>query len=204
MNRIRLFSLSSLLFLSMQVSAAVVEAPDVSFGGKTYGAFQDDVTGLIWLDLDNFQDGVTTYNSLVSLLVGSGFHLATLPELEALQQSMPAIPANFAAEAVIVGGNHTSRNLMWGIYEDGNSSDWVSYVYRYGTDDAWQNGVTNAVDPSEILSLHNDTFNDLGAWIVEGEAHVAKPVPALNWQGIAVLLTLLAGMTYLLRRKFTA
>jgi hypothetical protein len=45
---------------------------------------------------------------------------------------------------------------------------------------------------------------DLGAWIVEGEAPSATPVPTLNWQGIILLVTLMAGFSYYWRRKITS
>lgn len=112
MIKSRLLAILFALALSLPVSADVIESTDVSIGGNTYQTFQDDTTSLIWLDLDSFWDGTTTYNSLIALLAGSGFHLATLEELSALQLSMPAVPANFAAEVVIVGGNNTSRQSI--------------------------------------------------------------------------------------------
>ena len=93
MNKIRLFAISLLLVFSLPASAGVVDTPDASFGGQTYQTFQDDTTSLYWLDLDNFWDDTSTYNSLIALLDGSGFHLATLAELTALQASIPAVPA---------------------------------------------------------------------------------------------------------------
>ena len=98
MNKSHLLAFLLLPVLSLPVSAAVIEGSDVLIGGDTYQTFRDDTTSLIWLDLDSFWDGTTTYNSLISLLDGSGFHLATLPELEALLLSMPAVPANFAVK----------------------------------------------------------------------------------------------------------
>lgn len=200
MKKLRLCMFSLLLILSMPALAGVIEAPNVTIGNSSYETFQDDTTSLIWLDLDSFWDDTTTYNSLVTLLAGSGFRLATASDLALLEASMPAIPANFAAEVVIVGGNYTSRNLMWGIYEDGNSSDGVSYSYRYGTDNAWQYSY-NIVSPTEVFSNHNQTERDLGAWVVADESRPVEPVPTLNWLGIAALVFMLTGFVYYRHRK---
>ena len=167
MNKIRLFAISLLLVFSLPASAGVVDTPDVSFDGQTYRTFQDDTTSLYWLDLDNFFDETSTYNSLIALLNGSGFHLATMGELTALQASIPAIPENFASEVVITGGNNTSRQLMWGIYEDGNPIDGVSYAYKYDNS-SWLLGF-NIIAADIIFSITPSSDNDLGAWIVEGD-----------------------------------
>jgi hypothetical protein len=104
-----------------QVQAGIFNSSDVTIGGNSFSTFTDDSTSLVWLDLDNFWDGSNTYNSINSLLVGSGFHLATLTELNTLQASIPAVPANFDSEVVILGGNYLGipnnpgvvRDLMW-------------------------------------------------------------------------------------------
>ena len=168
MNNIRLFAISLLLVFSLPASAGVVDTPDASFGGQTYQTFQDDTTSLYWLDLDNFWDDTSTYNSLIALLDGSGFHLATLEELTALQASIPAIPANFATEVVITGGNNTTRQIMWGIYEDGNPIDGVSYAWKFDIDTDWLS-TFNIIAADQIFSNSNSTHNDLGAWIVGGD-----------------------------------
>lgn len=148
-------------------SAGVVNTANVG----SQGAFIDTTTGLTWLDLDNFWGPTTTYTTLTAALVGSGFHLATASDLAALQASIPAIPANFGAEATITGGNYIgkagngSRDLMWGIYEDGNSADGVSYAWKYG-DEFWWSTATNAVNVNSVLVEVNSTDRDLGAWVV--------------------------------------
>jgi hypothetical protein len=65
-----------------QVQAGIINSSDVTIGGNSFSTFTDDSTSLVWLDLDNFWDGSNTYNSINSLLVGSGFHLATLTEVK--------------------------------------------------------------------------------------------------------------------------
>jgi len=184
-----------LLFLVLlcgsALPAAVINIPDVTIGGNPYRAFQDTTTGLQWLDLDNFFFTSTTYDSLLPLLSGSGMHLATLSELNGLQASIPAIPANFAGEAVIVGGNYSgspnatgSRDLIWGIYEDGDPTNGVSYSWKYGSDSGW-NFATDIVSQSAVFPDANSTERDLGAWIVSTTTF--SPVPEPGTMGIVLL-----------------
>jgi hypothetical protein len=199
--------LAVLALLSMGnslASAAVIDVSDVVVAGSSYRAFQDTTTGLVWLDLDNFFfDNTATYNSIVILLAGSGFHLASITDLLLLTGSIPAVPANFNAEAVVVGANYAgsphatgTRSLMWGIYEDGNSADGVSYVYRFGSSTFWNMG-SNLVSATAALNSVNSTDSDLGAWIVADAAEVPEPVGA-------ALVGLGLAWAALLRRKRTA
>jgi hypothetical protein len=177
-----LFIASLTVFLCPAGSqAAVVNSADVNIAGNPYRTFIDQNTNLTWLDLDNFWDATSTYNSIVALLAGSGFHLANLTELSALQSSMPAIPANFTSESVIVGGNYfgnpapgADRNLEWGIYQDGNAADGVSYSWK---DAGWNFGF-NVVGASTTLRSINTRSQDLGAWIVSDAVINPTPVPA--------------------------
>jgi hypothetical protein len=162
-----------LIALQDQCSASIANGPDVVIGGSTYRTFVDETTGLRWLDLDNFWDETSTYDSIAALLAGSSFRLARTPELEELQASIPAIPANFSAETLIVGGNSIDgnphpgedRDLMGGIFDDGDSSDGVAYSFKTGVSDSWS-FATNALSPSVPLRSSQPTYQDLGAWIV--------------------------------------
>jgi hypothetical protein len=187
---------------SLPVNAGIVDVSDVTIGGNPYRTFQDTTTNLIWLDLDNFFFTDTTYNSLIPLLSGSGFHLATQAELDALGLSIPAVPANFAAEAAILGANYPGsphapggRSLMWGIYEDGDPSDGVSYLYRYDYDTSW-NYSPNVVAAGNILRLENNFAQDLSAWVVADAANTKAPEPGT----ITLLGAGLAGLAMLRRR----
>jgi hypothetical protein len=195
------------LFGLTNAGAAVVAAPNVTIGAQSYRTFKDTNTGLTWLALDNFFDSTSTYNNVVSRLTGSGFHLATLSDVQALEASMPAVPANFASQVVIVGGNYPgsphasgTRSLMWGIYEDGNPGDGISYAYRFDTDSIWNLGA-NAVTSSQTLRSGNADDQDLGAFVVSNSATTS--VPALSDYAITALaLMLMAGGAFFLRRRF--
>jgi hypothetical protein len=149
------------------------------------------------LDLDNFWDGSTTYNSLTALLSGSGYHLATLADFAVLQASIPAAAANYAAEALIAGGNYWNnphpgwdRELLWGIYEDANSGDGVSWAWKHRYDTSW-NFAANQTTASMPLRQVNSAHQDLGAWVVADRVLSAtalpEPISLLVWVGIVMM-----------------
>ncbi|MDB5800465.1 MAG: hypothetical protein JWL63_1404 [Rhodocyclales bacterium] len=175
--------LATLSAFSGAASATVVTAGNVTISAQTYGAFEDSTTHLTWLKLDNFWN-TTTYDSLTASLVGSGFHLATLGQLQALQTSMPASPAAFSYDTHVVGGNYMGnpapgmdRSLIWGIYEDGNAADGVSYSWIYDTDTTWNFG-PNSVAHNAQLKNANASNQDLGAWVVSNSVLASVPEPA--------------------------
>ncbi|MBI5086156.1 MAG: PEP-CTERM sorting domain-containing protein [Acidobacteria bacterium] len=183
------------LVCTAPAAGAVIEYPNVTIGVGSYRAFQDTTTTRIWLDLDNLFFTAHTYDSVVALLSGSGYHLATLPEITALQASIPAIPANFPGEAVIVGGNYPGspyamglRSLIWGIFEDGDPADGVSWTWKYDTDVDW-NINYSVLARTSILRDAEPSAQDLGAWIVsDGVAQIPEPSTlALMSLGLALV-----------------
>jgi len=187
--------------VSTSVQAAVVESTDVMIGGSSFETFIDDTTGLTWLDLDNFWDGTSSYASITSLLAGSGFHIANPRELSVLQSSISASAFTFT-EAIIIGANYLGnlhpgddRELMWGIYDDGNSSDAIAYSWR-SANILWESG--GYISASSALSSLNPAYQDLGAWVVEDSTIPQVPVPAAFWLFVSGLL----GLIGVARRKY--
>ena len=45
---------------------------------------------------------------------------------------------------------------MWGIYEDGNSADGITYSWKYDNSPEW-NSAENVTGPDSLLRLENDT-----------------------------------------------
>ena len=183
--------LTAILLAGTPVHATVIDKPDVVIGANSYRAFQDTTTGNVWLDLDNFFSKGYTYNGIVALLSGSDFHLATLPEMAALQASIPAVPGNFAAEVLIVGGNYPgslyadgARSLMFGAYDDGDSA-MVSTFWRYDiTAGPWSH-TTDSI--SSDLPLSNLSA-DFGAWVIGPTQAIPEPETyALLLTGLGLL-----------------
>ena len=191
-------------------NAGIVNSGNVTIGSNSYRTFVDTTTSLTWLDLDNFWEDGSTYASLTTTLAGSGFHLATLSELTVLQSSIPAIPANFAAETLIAGGNYlgnpmpgVDRGLMWGIYEDGNSLDGVGYSWKYDFDTSW-NTFINQTSSTAVLGGVNGSNRDLGAWVVSDAPLVAQTPEPASMALLAMGGSLLAFRRKLNRRRPTA
>lgn len=179
------FIIFTIVFMTSTVSHAfVIDSADVTIGGQSYGTFIDDTTNLTWLDIDSFWDRYSSYNSITALLSGSGFHLATLAELQTLQTSMPAIQANYTTDALIVGGNYYGnphpgwdRNLMGGIYDDGDDSG-ISLSWRWDNTD-WLFSADRLAPDHNIFRI-NGAHQDTGAWIVSDQV-LAVPEPSILW-----------------------
>ena len=205
LRSINRFILISLALLGLSVSSAnasVVDSADVSFGSMTYTTFIDTTTSLTWLDLDNFYLGYT-FNSVKTALIGSGFHIANEAEMLGLESSIPIVPANFAAEAAIVGGNLAAnggtRDIIWGVYDDENGGN-ASYTFKGPSSTLWGNAL-GAIDPDSLFSLQNGSqHNDLGAWVVSDNVISAVPVPAAVW----LFGTALIGFVGMSRRRKVA
>jgi hypothetical protein len=95
---------------------------------------------------------------------------------------------------VILGGNYLGipnnpgiiRDLMWGIYEDGNSSDGISYAFKYGHSTNW-NLNANVLLADGAFDNGVDARKDLGAWVV-ADSVVPEPssIILLGIGGIAL------------------
>lgn len=192
----------SMLGLPIAAQAAVIESSNVTIDGSSYETFLDDTTNLIWLDIDSFWNTANTYNTITTLLSGSGFHIANFQEIDDLQLSMPAIPSTFTDDAVIVGGNyvghltHTDpRDIIWGLYndDDQNTTINVGLAHRLGTATIWTTA-PSTVNPNTQLADWNTTYKDLGAWVV---SDAPVPIPAAVWLFGSGLI----GLIGLARRK---
>lgn len=195
---------------AQSAQAGVVNSADVVIGGNTYHTFEDDVSGLTWLDLDNFWDATTTYNDVESMFASTNFHIATLSDITALESSIGTPSgAAFATTAFIVGGNYVGkpgfgdRDLLWGAFDDGSGSATVTdYAYQY-VDQGWQHG-DDATNKSATLRSHNSTSQDLGVWVVSNNAITAVPLPAASTMGFGMMALVGAGVLIRRRRQATA
>ena len=96
---------------------------------------------------------------------------------------------------VILGGNYLgipnnpgiTRDLMWGIYEDGNSSDGISYSYKYGHNTDWFLAANVLLADGAFDNGVGDR-QDMGAWVV-ADSVVPEPssLALLGIGGIALV-----------------
>lgn len=181
-NRLRaIFGLCALALTASTGFAAVIDVADVNIGGNNYRAFQDVDSNRVWLDLDNFLNyngNPQSFDSLTTLLAGSGYRVATLADVQALNSSMTSSSDTWLTMAQIMGGNYAgsshmpgNRSLMWGIYEDAGT---VDYAYRFSSDSEMHYAPDINLSFTEIFSDRG--LGDLGAWVVS-DASAATPEP---------------------------
>jgi hypothetical protein len=114
----------SLIFLTFglwgQANPAIVDFSDVN-GFKT---FQDQSTGRIWLDLNNFS--FKTYDEMRTAAIASSFTIAGYDEVSQLLSSLPDPGANWKSYSSIMGSS-ASREIIWGGYanSDINLHNWA-------------------------------------------------------------------------------
>ena len=181
----------------VSASAGIVNVADV----MGFSAFQDDISGLTWLDIDEFwgMDLPT-----VQAAIPTGFHLATFSELEALMNSMGGVVGTFAADCAIAGGNcdgltgakrEGGIGIMWGMYDDGSGPTNQDWAWK------WSDGTIGAAttvagwNVRTSASPATSTGGDLGAWVV-ADSVTGAPEPST----LVLLATGLGGIGLLRRR----
>ena len=197
----KLAKLLSALVMSLSVmsgaSAAVINSADVS-GLKT---FKDTSTGRIWLDMNNFFD-VTSNNSvtglqMISTAQAAGFTFAAKADVTQLLGSLPLGPGQWAGYAPVMG-HGVPRQLIWGMYDDGNNNGLYGWAYAFASYTAW-GYADDVANPSVIQNQGNPNSQDLGLFaFIEGGSDVPEPT------SIALIGLGLAGLLAARRRKMLA
>jgi opacity protein-like surface antigen len=184
------FILVITVMCAANAQALIIDLPDV--GGQ--GFFKDLSTGFVWMDVDNFFG--MSYTEINNSLLSSVFHIASLTEINQLKLSAPANPSLYALHASIMGGS-SSRNLLWGYYDDdGASGNGGGWNYKWGSNPYSQ--PTN-VWLTPIGSGTNVVYLDLGGWVVDSTLPEAPPVP--EPMTLALLASGLASSVLVRKRK---
>lgn len=108
-------------------AAPIVDVPDV--GG--YATFQDQATGRIWLDFNNFFD--TSYNDMAAAVQLLGFTVASRADVEQLLNTLPLTGGEWSGYSAIMG-RAPNRALIWGAFSSTTELNWA---YSYDTGGAW-------------------------------------------------------------------
>ena len=194
----RFFLLLAVLFLSLNVQAAVINDADIG-GLRT---FQDTYTGRVWLDLDNFYNADATYGltgfQMISAAEAAGFTFAQQSDVEELLNTLPLNGGEWGSYSSVMGYSHP-RNLIWGMYDDGDGNPYGWAWSSNGYDVSW-NYRNNASDANIIQNYWIPGAIDLGIWAYKNGSSAAVPEPAIL-SLLSMGLLGLAGLRFIRRRK---
>jgi hypothetical protein len=149
-----LTTVATLLALGAPLTARANVIPAAPVGG--YNTFEDQNTGYVWLDLNDFFG--ESYNQMASTATGLGFNLATEADVSTLLNSLPLTGGRWTSYAATMG-SAPNRELIWGaFYSDATSVGWAyAYSYQaswtiYGFAD-WATDIPNAGTPNADLNI---------------------------------------------------
>ena len=142
---------------------------DVVSGGGT-GYFYDTETKLLWYDVDSFLG--MTIDQVVAAVEGTGFHLASQEEIE-------AISGINATTILYMGGSYDTESQTTKAY--GLAAE--SMMWDYGR--IWLEGYSNMYQMNIMPAETNQAYSGYGAWVVSDHA---VPIPsALYLLGVGVV-----------------
>jgi hypothetical protein len=186
MKKLLIMSLVSLflLFGSFNSMATIINGPNI--GG--FGTFQDENTGRIWLDMDNFFNKSTT--DMVAAATAPGFTFATYADVSQLLSSLPLTGGEWTSYKAIMG-DAPNREIIWGSYFLTAST--VGWAWAGPSDTSWL--FSGGMDWDFIPNL-GTPYVDMNIWAYT-ESGAAVPEPA-------TMLLLGSGLIGLigLRKKF--
>jgi hypothetical protein len=185
------YSIISLLVAAACISPRAAFA-DIVTSGSVDGlaTFQDQNTGLVWLDLNNFFG--ETYNQMAATATADGFNLADESDVQTLLDSIPVSGAAWSTDASIMG-SAPNRQLIWGGYL-GSTADTAGWAFAFNGDDTWT--FVNDAIGSDMVPNPDSNIADMDIFAFKtGTASVPDSASTLALMGGA-----LAGLATLRRR----
>lgn len=183
------------MFATCAAQAAVVDYSNV--GGLT--TFQDTNTGRVWLDMNNFFNEAsttgTTGNDMIAIAAANGFTFANSTDVHQLLDSLSLSGGTWSSYASIMGYGKP-RNLIWGMYDDGNGNPYA-YAWSFSGNSSWNYCTSNCTNADYVQNFGSSGAVDMGIWAYRTEIVAAVPEP----ETYAMLLAGLGLVGFAARRR---
>lgn len=148
--------------------AAAYGAPIVNHGDVNgLRTFQDDATGLVWADLDNYFG--LTYNAMKADVESKGFTVSSVTVLHQLLDSLPLTGGEWPSYAAIMG-DAPNRSLIWGAYLPESTS--VSWAFSFAGGISWTFDSTGGGFGFDQVPNAGGPLADMNIW-----AYQINPIP---------------------------
>lgn len=182
-------SILSVGFLGVNsAQAAIINHADIN-GLRT---FKDVGTGLVWVDFDNFFNKSTS--DMKTIVETAGFTFANKSSVQTLLNGLPLAnpPTEWNSYASIMG-RAPNRDLIWGSYDDGDTSNIVGWAFSFSTDNNWQI-LDNQTSINSILNQDSPQA-DMNIFAYQTQSSTAVPEP------FTIVGTLIGGTAAVRMRK---